>query len=412
MFSLAIFFFNSAHINQQLSYENIFLPAAENLISNLSYNYPDLDYVKNYPLWGYSIILMPGVLIGKPNVLILLVQFALTLLIFKGLFKEFALIKSKKNLFLTLPITALMSVKWPDAIVLFLVFYLVVSIYKYNSTKKVKYLIYGALYIGIAYNFRSEFLILLPLMFLGLLLIKKLDRKYFFLMLSYLLILPWGIRNQIETSEFSLSASNGGAVAYISLGQLPNNEWGIKPFDPTAYKIADSLGFKSPYTNDADRYFKSLFWDEVTKKPIEFFKKLAFNSIRFFSGGVYTGEYANLFLDDSRLEIDAVLNSAEGLDKIEALVIYGERTLFLISSEKAVQLAFRFIFIILMLRLIRFIFIKKGDLSPLHIIIFMVLVHKLILVSFIQYEVRHINIIYPFILIISSWLTDSKNQKV
>lgn len=396
IFIALIFTLNAEHSSQQLSYSRILLPAAENLAIDLEYNYPPSGFSKTYPIWGYSILLIPGTIIGSPSLFILVLQALMTFIGIKFIIKTFRLKSNLPTLLLMLPYVAAMSVKWPDAIVLFLI-----TAFLYYGREAlvrggfINYIL-AIIALGITLNFRGEYLVFLPILILLYILILKKSKALWFL-LAYVLILPWGIRNYIVTSEFLLSSTNAGAVSYISLGQLPNNEWGIEPYDPTAYRIAKKEGFPSPYSTDANKYFRAEFFDHILENPLEFFKKVSYNVINVFWGGVYTGEYANLFIEDDRLEVDATVNDANGLEKFEALMVFGGDVFAYILLEKSINVIFRIIFLILIISMLfKLGKIREND-KILMVICLSVIIHKILIIGFIQYEPRHINLIYPFI---------------
>lgn len=388
---------NAEHASQQLSYSRILLPAAENLAYNFEFNYSPENFTKTYPIWGYSLLLIPSVIIGFPSISILILQAFLTFFGLRFIKQTFRLKSNIQTLFLMLPYIAAMSVKWPDAIVLFLITAFVHFGRKALDSGKRENYILAICSIGIALNFRGEYLLLLPIFILIYFLILQKAKVMWFL-LAYIFIFPWGIRNYSQTEEFILSSTNSGAVSYISLGQLPGNKWNIEPYDPTAYSIAEIEGFDSPYSIEANKYFQEKFLDLIVKDPIEYLKKISYNLLRILWSGVYTGEYANTFIEEDRLEIDATINDAAGLEKFEALMVFGGDVFAYVMLEKSINAIFRLLFILLLIKM--FLRIKKNSENDKTLLIFClsVIIHKILIVSFIQFEPRHINLIYPFIL--------------
>jgi hypothetical protein len=303
-------------------------------------------------------------------------------------------------LFLLLPYIALMSVKWPDAIVLFLYTLLFYHYKKYNTSNNAKYLLLMALELGFAMNFRGEILLLLPIIILSDFMIHR-SYKILYLLLSIIFITPWIIRNYATTDNFIVTSTNSGAVSYISLGQFPDNDWEIEPYDPTAYKIAKDKGFSSPYSFEADRYFQTLYLNSIKEKPFEFIKKFTYNIFHISWGGVYTGEYANIFLEQNRYEIDKVVNDAKGLEKFEALFVIGWDVFLLIMSEKMIMFIFRIVFVLMILKFFLKLSKKPFLSNPITVLCISVIIHKILIVGFIQYEPRHINLIYPFLLAVT-----------
>lgn len=410
-----IFVLNYKHLNQQGTYEDIFLPAAENLINDQIYDYGELDFVKTYPLWGYSIILIPGVLIGQPDIWILFVQLILCLSVINKLYEILPRAPQVKDLLLILPFIGLMSVKWPDAIVAALLFLSVIRIYQFFKGGGRSNLLFAGIYFGLIFNFRSEYLFL-PLLFsiLLFLLSRKNNQKnyqFLILLISYIFLFPWVIRNYYHTSEIITGSTNGGTVLYISLGQLPNNKWGIEAVDSQADVITKQNGFINQYEKSADDFLKNEFINLVFEDPVEFLKKVSFNTIKVFYGGLYTGEFSNLFIDkELRTEIDLVVNDAKGLDKFEALTLYGDKVLISVLLDKLLRLSYVFLWIFLLLKVSLKLRYNLKNNRSISLILFIVILYKIALAGLIQYEYRHLNSIYLFILILSAISVKQNNN--
>ena len=52
--------------------------------------------------------------------------------------------------------------------------------------------------------------------------------------LSLLSLTPWALHAHRHTGHAALSSTNSGMVAYITLGQLPDNPWGVQHIDGAA----------------------------------------------------------------------------------------------------------------------------------------------------------------------------------
>src|SRR5690606_34964006 len=122
--------------------------------------------------------------------------------------------------------------------------------------------IIAGLYLGLILNFRSEYLILIPLQIIILLFSKSVRsnvskiRHCVIYLTTLVIILPWGIRNYLVFEEFKLTSSNGAAVLYISLGQLPDNKWNIEPKDEQAYKIVRKKRVKEAFSLEGEKILK------------------------------------------------------------------------------------------------------------------------------------------------------------
>ena len=409
VFVFFVFLFNSCHINQQGTYNNIFKPIAENLLVEGVYTSPALaNEPLLYPFWGYTCLIMIGSIPGFSDIFILIIQYLLCLAGISLFYKIYKIQPKYRHIPLFLPYAALMSVKWPDAIVggllIFYVFFAIKSIVE-NRTK---YFIISGIILGIILNFRSEYLYL-PLVFLLFLLLPHFKKKrkeviklcLSSFLISILLLMPWAIRSNNITGEYHFSATNGGAVTYISLGQLPGNKWGIVPLDRTAYYIADSLGFSSPYSPEADNYFSKKSKQLVFNDPGEYAKKAGYNFISAWVRGVYTGEYANFFITkDRRFEIDEKITSQNDLlNKIKSLFDLSLKESIPLLLEKALQGVFIPVILVLLI-ILKIVFWKEKDkyLRIVLAVIGAIIAYKLALVSLIQYEYRHMNAIYLFLM--------------
>jgi hypothetical protein len=221
------------------------------------------------------------------------------------------------------------------------------------------------------------------------------------ILIGGLLIVPWAMRAYSVTGELRLSASNGGAVMYISLGQLPNNSWGIIPLDETAYQIADSLNFDSPYSNEADNYFKSLSLQSIQTNPLEYAKKVGYNLFSSLTYGVYTGEYANSIIGlEHRQVVETGFASNNNIfKKIDYLLNADKFVTVPILIEKGLQGIFMIIFLYLILSSIMKLITGKVNLSKSFLILLLaIIIYKFAIVSAIQYEYRHMNAIYLLVL--------------
>lgn len=418
MFILLIFVLNSSHLNQQGTYQNIFLEIGKNLLSGGGYKCSELGNTPLfYPLWGYTLLIIPDLFFKSGDLILYTVQIVLTYITILLFLRIFQIKLKLFYFFLFIPYIALMSVKWPDAIVGSLLIFIVFFISEYINKEKFVFLAFSGVFFGILLNFRSEY-VYLPFFLLFLLFLpnnsikkKKLLAIFSVLIISGILLLtPWAYRSYKVTGEFRTSASNGGAVMYISLGQLPNNSWGIIPLDETAYQIADSLGFYSPYSVEADSYFKALALHKIKEDPVEYIKKFGYNFFSAIIRGVYTGEFANAFIGTKhRIDVENTFNLKKNIfEKINYLISEDKFVTVPIILEKILQAIFIVIFLILI-----FISILKMGTGKIHLdktliaIIICLIIYKFLIVSAIQYEYRHLNSIYLIILGLSLYRTNN-----
>ncbi|MEP7233925.1 MAG: hypothetical protein ABI778_01395 [Ignavibacteriota bacterium] len=349
-----IFFANTNHINQQGIFFNEYLPIAKHLLSGAGYVIHSGVSIL-YPIWGYTFLTAVGEFVGAPILFLAILQGVLCIIGISFFYKIFQIEKKYWHILLFTPFIALTSVRWPDAIVGVL---LLLTIYYYTQSFKLSF--------GLILNFRSEYvglLVVLIITILILLLRKKFDLAVLTtltLIPACLLIIPWGSFSYSMDSHIRLTATNGGGVLYISLGQLPNNPWGIVHSDSVAYAVAKENGIDDPYSVRGDSLLSAKFITDIENYPINFSEKAGFNILTSFVRGVYIGEYQSV---------------AQTIIKIIFVVIFD-------------------ILVLLFLLYIK----RKRNMSSLLLILIVIVLYKFLLISLIQYEPRHMNAIYLLIL--------------
>lgn len=140
---------------------------------------------------------------------------------------------------------------------------------------------------GIGALFRPDF-ILYPA-FLSLLILFPLTfskfKKAFLLntgigLISFLILLPWGIRNKIITGEFSITTTSLGGTLVTGLAALPN-PWNLGPTDMDRLKDAQEVGLNKPFEYEADKYFRKKFSEYIADDPGFYLKLIAYRTIYF-----------------------------------------------------------------------------------------------------------------------------------
>ena len=413
---------NYYQINQQGTYDNIFKPIADNLLDGNGYT---CAFFNNetlfYPIWGYTFLVLIDLILGLSNLFILSFQLLLCYLSILTFYKIIKIDKKFWHIPLFLPFIALMSVKWPDAIVGSLIIFFIFTIISSIDNKKIKYIVFSGIILGILVNFRSEYLYL-PFSLILLLFIptfkqnRLLILKSIFLLMifSILFLLPWAVRSYNQTGNIRFTASNGGAVMYISLGQLPNNPWNIAPYDKSAYDFAKSQGFNNPYSVQADKMFRNKFINSIKKYPIAYTKKIAHNFFSIFYRGVYTGEYSNFLIGiNKRMEIDSNITAQKGIfNKISYVANLKTIESLSIIIEKFIQALFMLILFAMFLIIVYSLWKKTyRKFQNVFWIISAIIFYKFIIVSMIQYEYRHINAIYLLIFAITLLAIENIKEK-
>jgi hypothetical protein len=88
-------------------------------------------------------------------------------------------------------------------------------------------------------------------------------------------------------STGTVISPNSPAVFYISLGQLPNNAWGIEYSDAEAWRKSSFAPWERP------ALFREAAADSILARPLEYAKKCAHNLWRVLGDGVEVGILGN-----------------------------------------------------------------------------------------------------------------------
>jgi hypothetical protein len=263
--------------------------------------------VLTFPMWGYGWLF----LITENKLILLLFQHIL------ALFAVWFFIRylEKNNLFTVEPIRLLKflvvisvpwyafhSLIWPYsiAISLFLIsFTLFVDSFLSNKLSIRKLLLSGSLF-GIVLNFRSDYYMMpigfaiIVLIFTGFSVISM--RKIAIWILSiYVMLIPWAIYTKHVTNHYLLTSTNSGHVFFIGLGNLPDNKWGITPFDgdPLMHGLIKEhfREEKSSLVYESEVFLKGEFKKRVIEDPKEYFRKCLYSFRAMITDGVYPGEF-------------------------------------------------------------------------------------------------------------------------
>jgi hypothetical protein len=81
------------------------------------------------------------------------------------------------------------------------------------------------------------------------------------------LLLPWAYRNYEICGRWIFTSSATGPTLVTGLGTY-NNPWNFGGLDEHRYAEAKAQGFKSPWSPEADQYFRKLFWESVKSHPM------------------------------------------------------------------------------------------------------------------------------------------------
>jgi len=258
---------------------------------------------------------------------------------------------------------------------------------------------------GLALYFRCEFLYL-PLFLIFLMLIAKSANRSAFglpmrpaiacVTVAWILLIPWAIHYHKQTGHFALTASQGGMVAFISLGQLPNNPWGATYDDQYAFDYFYEKGIKfSPQSDAGDRILMADFKRRVMAHPVAYLEKAVRNIPVTLVSGFYSGGMP--LTEDQRAEL------AELKDRAKSLTWFGTAAgTHLPHVDKRTRVAFLFwvfakavgsLFVIL--SAIGLVWAgMRQRLSPLVFLLGGYILYQALLMSLLATEPRYLNGLY------------------
>jgi len=260
-----------------------------------------------FPMWGYGWLMIftenPLAQLIFQNVLaIFSIGYLIRNLRIWGFFDSDSLLTFKILLILSVPWFAFHSLRWPNSIansLFILSFTLCLGYFKQKKSPSSKIILSGILF-GLALNFRSDYY-LMPLGWAVIIFslsttrLKTAKSLGIWLLLIYMMLVPWSLYSKRATDHFRLTSTNGGAVLFIGLGALPGNKWGITPVDgdPKMHqllqeKFGPDVSFVS---QEADQFLKSTFIEYIRKDPLEYSKKILYVFKRIVTGGMYSGEF-------------------------------------------------------------------------------------------------------------------------
>jgi hypothetical protein len=136
--------------------------------------------------------------------------------------------------------------------------------------------IVAGLLMGLAQNFRTEFVLLPPLLlmccialrYFGNLTIPSMRPLWLFTVTAFALQLPWALFYHANTGRYSLTESNFGHVMYVSLGSDPKNPWGIEGNDAAAMQAVRDAGYPfSSLSEQGNQLLRRIVLQDVKDHP-------------------------------------------------------------------------------------------------------------------------------------------------
>lgn len=262
-----------------------------------------------FPMWGYGLLFV----ITKSKTLIILFQQLLSVGVIFFIDKCLKILGWKNFSRIVFRIATIGSVSWffyntiiwpysiSSNLLLLSLFLLLLSV----KTQKLKYVILSGVTFGLMLNFRSDYYyfgigIILIMLILGTTTQLKISlfNTGAWLSVILLMLIPWGIYSYQKTGKYLQKSTNGGHVLFISLGQLPDNKWGITPSDNDPYmrEIVDrKVGlYEKTLEYQADKVLTKKWIELISNDKQEFAKKSIYNYNAILENPFYHGELLKL----------------------------------------------------------------------------------------------------------------------
>jgi len=287
-----------------ISYENISFDLYFNYLyedyANFfrSYDKNELRYENTtFPLWGYGFLH----LIGKNKLIFLIIQQLLTfgvLIYIDKVIRKYMIIRKIElfRIFILLSSSWFFfhTQMWPKSIAANLLILGLILIVDYLNSKERMSLILSGIVFGLLHNFRSDYIYLSIVIFVFLVISEKINyriliTKFYFPFIQIIFLVPWMAFTFNQIDKPLISSTNSGHVLFIGLGQLPDNKWGITPYDEDPVKLRIlSNEFDKDYSNidyaewngiEENEFLKKEFFKRIKENPREWIRK-CFYSLR------------------------------------------------------------------------------------------------------------------------------------
>jgi hypothetical protein len=397
---ILIFIANAGQRAQLGIYTGWMLPLGESLRNGHGYALNGEPAL--YPMWGYPALIALAGMIGDPSLMLRILQFILALAGIISFYRTLGIEPKLRQVPLLLPYIAAESARWPEAIVLPLIMIALGFHYRYLRDGDWKMLLAGSVLFGIILNVRCEYLSV-PFFILPLYpLLRRAVRPRRIMTLAavtfaagLIALLPWALRSFMLDGKPRFSSSNGGQIAYISLGELRDNPWKITPLDSSGEAFARAHGIPYNYSAAGDSLLQSAFIARVRQHPAAYAHKVLGTFTSALTGGVYVGEYSSLFMSPSRLDsigmATALLSRSERLRYVRRLPTSeccGMLLEYMLRFLSALLLAALLVMLAAGTALAR----RSDIIIPALALAY--LLQKLVIVSLLHYEARYMNSAY------------------
>jgi len=258
----------------------------------------------SFPIWGYGFIIA----ITKSKVVLIILQqaFACGAIIFvDNVLRKLGWSKVSQIIFRITLLTGLPwfffhTVIWPYSWGASLLMFGIFALLWHLKNGSFYYIFISAISFGLMLNFRSDYFFLAIflacfLLFLNFSKIQEIKLGYIATWIGIVLIflIPWSQYTKTKTGHRLFKTTNKGHFLFISLGQLPDNIWGITPFDNDSLMkklVMENVGRKRTASYEADQYLTNKWFELIKTNPSEFAKKCLQNFNTLNETPFYIGE--------------------------------------------------------------------------------------------------------------------------
>lgn len=275
----------------------------------------DPPAVFTYPLWGYPALLA---FLPWPTFTTVALQVGLAVALALALYATIAPLVASRRLARVLcvaavPLWSIASVRLADPWSVILGCFGVLALARAAAQASARWAIASGVCFGLALNFRSDNLLVLPLLpALLALLAPRLAwarRRELVLAVAVALVamVPWGLFRVSHGEPFGISSSNGGMVLYNALG-FAGNPWGIVGEDPEREaQVRAALGpGVLAHSVEGDRWLRAQALALIREQPGQYVRKVVHDFVASIAFGAYGIETEPWLTGDDRLRFEVL----------------------------------------------------------------------------------------------------------
>lgn len=170
-------------------------------------------------------------------------------------------------------------------------FYFIATCYLFvifETTEKTKFALLAGLACGISVLFRPDYF-LFSFFITSLLFFSHFNRRLLLfvkwnsaiMIVSFLVVLPWGLHNMKSTGHFIITSTSLGGTLVSGLAAYPN-PWDLGISDIDRKNEALKAGIDAPFEYEGDQFFRKQFSEYVREEPVYYLKTVAYRTIYFF----------------------------------------------------------------------------------------------------------------------------------